>query len=207
MKKILLIFPLLVLTFIYSEQVNAQDVDYARSAWYVSVAGSFDVHLFESTANDVSDGVVDLDNAWGIDIKVGKRIYTWLSLEVEYEYINGFDFSIFDVKVNSLQVNTLTGNVKFHYPIQRFIPYAVLGIGGAWYRVTDDTGLFDDFDSDTALAGRAGVGFDLFLNQNWAVNANYTVVLSTYDLTSPTELENVSDVHYGAFQVGIAYYF
>ena len=207
MRNILFILPLLILTFIYSEQSKAQEVDYAKPGWYVSVGGSFDVHLFESTANDVSDGVVDLDNAWGIDIKVGKRIKRWLSLEVEYEYINGFDFSISDVKVNSLQVNTLTGNVKFHYPIQRFIPYAVLGIGGAWYRVTDDTGLFDDFDSDTALAGRAGVGFDLFLNQNWAVNANYSVVLSTYDLTSPTELENVSDVHYGAFQVGIAYYF
>ena len=122
MRKILLILPVLILTFIYSEQTNAQEVDYAKSAWYVSVGGSFDVHLFESTVNDISDSVVDLDNAWGIDIKVGKRIKRWLSLEVEYEYINGFDFTIFDEKVNSLQVNTLTGNVKFHYPIQRFLP-------------------------------------------------------------------------------------
>ena len=207
MRKILLILPVLILTFIYSEQAKAQDVNYAEPAWYVSVGGTFGVHLFESTVDGVSEGDVSLDDAWGIDIKVGKRIKKWFSLEAEYEYINGFDFKILGENVLSLQANTLTGNVKFHYPFQRFIPYVVAGIGATWYRLDDETGLGIDFDGETVLAGRLGAGFDLFLNKNWAVNANYTVVLTTFDLTSPTQIENVSEVHYGAAQIGIAYYF
>ena len=207
MKKILLIFPLLVFTFIYSEQAKAQDVDYAKPAWYVSVAGTFDVHLFESTIEGAGGGDLNLDSAWGIDVKVGKRISKWFSLEAEYEYVNGFDFTVADIKILSLQANTLTGNVKFHYPIQRFIPYVVAGIGATWFRINDETGIGIDFGSDTAFAGRAGAGLDIFLNKNWAFNANYTVVLTTFDLTSPTKEENISEIHYGALQVGIAYYF
>jgi len=94
MKKLILIIPLLFFTFIFSETVKSQNVNYAEPAWYVSIGGTFDVHLFESTLGDISEGDVDLSDTWGIDVKVGKRIKKWFSIEAEYEYIQGFDFKI-----------------------------------------------------------------------------------------------------------------
>jgi len=207
MKKLVVTIPLVLFTLILSESVQAQSVDYARPAWYVSVAGTFDIHLFESEVKKAFDGVVDLENAWGIDLKVGRRLLYWLSFELEYEYVDGFDFNVDGIKILSLQVNTLTGNVKFHYPFRRFIPYAVAGIGGTWYNVKDEAGLGIGFESDTALAGRFGAGIDIFLTERWAINTSYTFVLTTYDLTNPTKLQNISGVYYGALQLGIAYYF
>lgn len=163
--------------------------------------------LFESTGDDFSEDSVELDNSWGVDVKAGKRINNWFSLEAEYQYVNGFDFNIDGEKALTLKANTLTGNVKFHYPIQRFIPYAVAGIGGTWFQVEDETSIGLDFDGDTVFAGRLGAGFDVFINKNWAVNANYTVVLTSFDLKSPSTTANLKNVHFGAFQVGLAYYF
>ena len=94
MKKLILIIPLLFFTFIFTETVKSQNVDYAQPAWYVSIGGTFDIHLFESTLGDISEGDVDLSDTWGIDVKVGKRIKKWFSIEAEYEYIQGFDFKI-----------------------------------------------------------------------------------------------------------------
>ena len=207
MKKILLILPLLILAFIYSDTVQAQDVDYARPAWYVSVSGSFDVHLFENEIENAFDGIIDVKNAWGIDVKIGRRVLKWLSLEAEYEYVNGFDINVEDITIFKIPANTLTGNIKLHYPIQRFIPYVTAGIGGTWYNIKDQFGLGIGFESGTAFAGRVGGGLDIFLTEHWAINANYTFVLTTFDLKNPTQDNNISDIHYGALQVGIAYYF
>lgn len=207
MNKTFLAITVLFITFVYTHASHSDEINYARPAWYISGAGSFNIHLFKTADNDVAEEIVDLDEAWGFDIKIGRRLFKYMSIEAEYEYVDGFDFSIFDVEVLSLEANTLTGNLKFHYPINRFIPYITGGIGGTWYRTKNETGIGVGFESETALAGRAGAGFDLFINKHVALNANYTIVLSTFDLTSPTERENISNVNYGAAQVGLAFYF
>ncbi len=207
MNKLFALILILISISFFSKDLYAQQVDYAKPAWYLSVGGTFDVHLFDSDINNISDGEVDLDNAWGMDFKFGRRFNKWFSLEAEYEFVNGFDAKFAGIKVFSVQANTLTGNVKFHWPIQRFIPYGTLGIGGTWYNIKDKTGLGLGFESDLALAGRTGVGLDIFITENWVINTNYTIVLTTFDLTNPTKPENVSDVHYGAFQIGVGYYF
>jgi len=190
-----------------AESVQAQDVDYARPAWYVSVAGTFNVHLFEEEVDSAIPGVIDLEHAWGFDIKAGKRLYKWLSLELEFEYIDGFDFNLSDTKILTLRPSTLTGNVKFHYPFGRFLPYGIVGIGGTWFDIKDQFGIGIGFDTDVALAGRFGAGFDIFLTEHWAINANYSFVLTTFDLTNPAVIENISSIHYGSTQLGVAYYF
>jgi len=207
MKKLIITLFVIVFTLNLSDSVNAQNNSYARPSWYASVAGTFDIHLFENEVESAFEGLVDIENAWGIDLKVGRRLLKWLSLEAEYEYIDGFDFNVDNVKIFSLQANTFTGNVKFHYPIQRFIPYAIAGVGGTWFNIKDEIGLGIGFESDLALAGRLGAGIDIFLTEKWAINTSYTFVLTTFDLTNPTKIENISGIYYGSFQLGVAYYF
>lgn len=207
MNKLLALILILVSVSFFSKDLYAQQVDYAQPGWYVSVGGTFDAHLFDSDINKISDGDVTLDNAWGMDFKVGRRFNKWFSLEGEYEFVNGFDLKFDGIKILSIQANTITGNAKFHWPIQRFIPYVTIGLGGTWYNIKDEVGLGIGFDSDLALAGRAGGGIDIFINENWVINTSYTVVLTTFDLTNPAKPENISEVHYGAFQIGVGYYF
>jgi len=207
MNKLLTLILILVSVSFFSKDLYAQQVDYAKPAWYLSVAGTFDAHLFDSDLKNLTDGDVTLDNAWGMDFKFGRRFNKWFSLEAEYEFVNGFDLKFDDIKILSVQANTLTGNVKFHWPIQRFLPYVMIGMGGTWYNIKDEVGLGIGFDSDLALAGRAGGGIDIFITENWAINTSYTIVVTTFDLTNPTKPDNISDVHYGAFQIGVAYYF
>jgi len=205
MNKLIITIFLVLFTLIPSESVLAEDVDYARPAWYVSIAGAFNVHLFEYEVDSAITGDIDLENAWGFDIKAGNRLFKWLSLELEFEYVDGFDFKLSGTKILTLRPGTLTGNVKFHYPFGRFLPYGIVGIGGTWFDIKDQLGI--GFDNTVAFAGRLGAGFDIFLTEHLAINANYSFVLTTFDLKNPVVIENISAVHFGSTQLGVAYYF
>jgi len=73
------------------------------------------------------------------------------------------------------QIITLMPQVKFAIPTwnERIAPYAVAGVGGAWVQFNDRAagGIGRRIDADgISIAGTAGLGLDLFLARNIALN-------------------------------------
>ncbi len=190
--------------------------DFTRPGWYAGVGGTFAVHLFEDIVEEEleeavpGDGDVgDVDHAAGINARFGRRFRSWLAAEVQYEWVSGFDVSARELgKIFSLEGHTWTLNGKLLYPIKRFHPYFLGGMGVTVYKLKDRSGIGLNFQrDDLAFAGRVGFGGDVYLTNNWVANLEVTGVLTTNDINDPAGEEAFSALHYLSTQFGIQYRF
>ncbi len=165
---------------------------------YMIVGGSSGFENF-SDANDA-----DFDDTIGFRIRGGYRFNKIWSLEADFEFLDGFDTTV-DIPQNpslgNLAIDTgiITVNTKIYTPLEgRFQPYALLGIGGMWATLRTDysvgtvcypgywgwycSGAYGKLDDGSAFAGRAGIGFDVYLTEGIALTFDASYVLPTGDL-------------------------
>lgn len=134
--------------------------------WYIGAGALYAIENFHC----------DTDDAWGYNVRAGRRINNWVAAEVEWEHpVSDFDdadkvdgFGRLDGDVEAWDI---TANGKF-YPITgRFQPYALVGAGyGQADLPHDDNGGF---------VAKFGLGLDVLITDSFGVDAEVDYLLGT----------------------------
>jgi hypothetical protein len=153
--------------------------------WYVGVGGIFSIENFHC----------DADNAWGYNVRAGRRINDYVAVEAEWEHpVDRFDdadkvdgFGRLDGDVN---VWNVTANGRF-YPITgRAQPYILVGGGYGQANLPHD--------DNHGFVARFGLGVDVLITDAFGVTTGVDYVLGT---------GNLSDYDQIPVSVGIFYNF
>jgi opacity protein-like surface antigen len=143
----------------------------ANGYWYLGAGALLSIENFGC----------DSDNAWGYNVRAGRRINDLFAVEAEWEHpVSKFDDSNrldgFNRLNGDINVWNVTANGKL-YPVQgQFQPYALVGLGyGQADLPHDDNGGF---------ITRFGLGLDVLATDNFGVNAEVGYVLGTGDLNN-----------------------
>lgn len=207
MRKPLCVASIVLWAVLAAASARAADPEFARSGPYVGVGGTYAFNLLESSFDDVFGDEVDVDDTWGGNARVGYRAFSWLAAEVEYEYLDNFEVSADSIHLADLRAQTITANVRFIVPIQRFQPYLRLGAGATLFTLSDNDvpGLEVDHSS---FAGRIGVGFDVYATRNIVLGLGADVVLTDAEVKDPVfSGDTSSSLSYVAVQLGFDYRF
>ncbi len=210
MRKSLLLTSIALLGALAAPSARA-DSDFARSGPYIGVGATYGFNLIESSFDDVLDDVlsedVEVDNTWGANARLGYRVLSWLAVEAQYEYLDNFEVSVNDFRLADLQAQTLSANLRFIVPIQRFQPYLVLGAGATLFDLDDNQvpGLEVDHSS---FSGRIGLGFDVYLTRHIVLGIGADAVLSTAEVEDEfISGDSSGSLSYIALNAGLAYRF
>ena len=112
-------------------------------------------------------------------------------------------------------MHTLTANTKWIVPVWRVQPYLLIGVGfsswdvdrgavGTLLNSIPSTDIDIKNGNQTNLAGRAGLGLDLYVTENIVINAQGQAVLTT--IKKP-DLGDIDDLNYVGFSAGLQYRF
>jgi len=170
-----------------SESVDA--ADYSRTGWYLSASG---VYVVENWIDSVKDA--GADDSQGFNLRVGSRLTEWVSLEIEFEWIDDF----FPDERQDFQIITGAINTRV-YPIGgRFQPFAIVGLGIV-STVVDHRDRNSSIKQGNADWGfRTGGGVDSYITDQIAITAEATYVSTVGD---------VKDIHHVSIGMGILYRF
>ena len=182
------------------------DVDFAASGVYVGLAwlaaaptnfqyvvgqpsektgGYTSVHNVKSTGN-------------GLQFRLGARAIDWLAYEVQFEWLTNVDFDS-DQGHADPEIFTTTLNAKifaFHALLNdvnqgRIQPYLLGGIGAMAATNTD-------ISTPVSFAGRAGMGIDYFLRNDFSINLDGAYVWP---------IQNLEGLEYFSIGLGVRYHF
>ena len=138
--------------------------------WYLGAGALFSIENIHC----------DADNAWGYNVRAGRRINDLFAVEAEWEHpVSDFDDANTVDGHNRLggdvEAWNLTANGKI-YPIKgRFQPYGLVGAGyGEADLPHDDNGGF---------IARFGLGMDVLITDSFGVSSEVGYVLGTGDLS------------------------
>ena len=141
--------------------------------WYIGAGALFSIENFHC----------DADNAWGYNVRAGRRINDYVAVEGMFEHpVSDFDDAdIVDGQnppqpFGDIEVWNVTANGRF-YPITgRFQPFALIGAGyGQANLPQDDNGGF---------IARFGIGIDVLITDNFGVTTGVDYVLGTGALSN-----------------------
>ena len=153
----------------------AEGDDHRSNQIYLGAGAAFGFENFDDT------GGLDIDDAYGFDVWGGVRFVPLIAAEIQLEYLNGFDTTIFGVDVDG-QAVAFTANAKL-FPLaevsDRVEPFLSAGIGTGWFEL--DAGPFGDQD-EAGFIARFGGGIDLYFTENAALHVSSSYVLTTGDL-------------------------
>ena len=194
---------------------QAQAPDYGRAGFYIGGGFSYATALYEGEIEDAlpSGFQVDIDDNFGANARAGFRISSFFALELQYDWIDTYDITVTNADVSgqsAIDVQTLTANVKLYLPIQRFHPYMLAGIGYQRYQIeTSSSPETVRFESDDyVLAGRLGLGFDVYLTEHVLFYAEGSAVLSDATVNIPIDgAGEVDNLFYAGLNTGFLWRF
>jgi hypothetical protein len=164
-----------------AQESGEEELAYSREGAYVGVGGTFAAEIFS--------GIGDQDDGSSIMFRAGYRGYPWLAVEFLGEVLPKFEGS--DRIDNDVNGFAVTINAKFLLPLERFEPFAMVGVG--ILNIDQDLrNRKDDF------AFRGAVGLDFYLTPSWALYGEAAYLLPTGD---------VDDFAYATFGGGILFRF
>lgn len=185
---------------------------YERSGMYLGLGASYGFHWFAGHSFDRRLGgrgvQVISSSSGGLNSRAGYRINSWLSTEVEYEWIEGITNKIAGTNVATLSSHQLTLNGKFVYPDWgRIQPYGLLGVGLSIWTASELQGRGARLDAtNVGVAGRVGLGLDAYLNKNLLINLGLDMALSTTEINNSID-SDLENMFYIPIQLGIQYRF
>jgi opacity protein-like surface antigen len=170
------------------DTASAQDDDFARPGWYL---GAYGVYAFEAYRDT---GILDFDDSFGANFRIGYRGNEWFSLEGELEWIHNFESDF----LGKVDTRVLIGGVNAKiFPLHgRFQPYGLIGVNGMYFTMKDSPPGFDDNATDWGF--RFGAGLDIYATRHIVVGLEGSYVWGVGD---------VWERDYGSVGVGIAYRF
>jgi hypothetical protein len=177
--------------------------EYSAPGGYLVVAGLDAFEVFTGSSG------ADWDNSLGFEVRGGYRVMDYLAAEIEGNFITGFDGEITtangDIKTLSSESWTITVNAKGIYPLGRFEPYAIVGIGAMWSNLVTGDYVDDDCtvgflgwwcDNPQELQGKKsvfvakfGAGTDFWVLDDVALTLDAVYVLPTGDLKEQTYIK------------------
>ena len=198
-----------------ASSAQAESPDFSRAGFYLGGGLSYATDLYEDEIEDaLNTGFgVDIDDTFGVNVRVGGRFFRFVALELQYEWLDSYDININNAGGRSrVDAQTFTGNLKLYLPIQRFQPYLLAGIGFQRYEIDNDyfNGTVRTQDDDIDLAGRLGLGFDAYLTEHVVFYAEGSAVLSDAEITLPPVIagsDSVDGLFYAGFQSGLLWRF
>ncbi len=177
---------------------------FAETGSYLSLGWTYAVEDIDSPIGDTDAGkgiqqVSHSSDAQGVNVIFGQRALEWFSVEVEYEFVDGFEIEDSDAAVEfDLDIHTVTMNAKV-FPLHgllnqvnegRLQPHMVLGFG---MMATKDFGI----DAARAIVLRMGGGLDYFINPKWSVFGKASYVLP---------FGNLDGLRYVSTSLGVRYH-
>jgi len=191
--------------------------DFSRAGFYLGVGGSYTTDLYE---NEIEDAIavpgvsVDVESTPGVNARAGLRFLKFLAVELQYEWLDEYDIDVsFAGLGGTLEVKqqTLTANLKIYpIPAWRLQPYILAGVGFQRFELDGSVagGLFIASEDDTALAGRAGAGLDIYLTEHIVIFGEASVVFTDLEIGLPAAIgSNVDNIFYVGGQAGLMWRF
>jgi opacity protein-like surface antigen len=137
--------------------------DFERPGLYGALNGVYSVETFDNVPSSI------VDNAVGVSMRGGYRFNSMFAAEMQYEYSG--DFS--DIGGN-FAMHLVTMNGKVYLPLDRFQPYALVGMGFG-------VGAFDPGSNEESFLVRLGGGMDMYFNEQFGLLAEMTYNMATDD--------------------------
>ena len=164
---------------------SAYAQDYARNGFYIGVAGSIGIDAaVEDEFQKVTGVDVDIDEAGGLQARLGYRFHPRISAEIHFEWLDDADISVLAAggkDAMTLERFTYTANAKAYLLTGRFQPFLFAGAGLMQVEVEDTLG-FGLSETDEDFAARFGGGIDIYATEKFAVSLDTSYVLPTGDL-------------------------
>ena len=175
---------------------------------YVGLGGSYAASEME-IKSDLVGG--DLDDTWGFNVKAGTHLNNYLSFEFNYDYLPSFewdaDLNIIEDPIGAdIEADAMTFMFALKaspdFSERQFRPFLI--VGGGWMYVSADTRATvgnvrqSQSISESGLCAEFGAGFDWYLTDSLALGVEGTYV---------TGFDDVEDVQYGLFTLGVTYFF
>ena len=155
---------------------DRHDDDFECPRFYFGLGPLYAFEHFHTASHVFTGGTgtaVGADDSYGAEGRLGYRIHEHVALEAQAQYYGRADINAHPptgtTNVGSFEGVSATGNVKL-YPITgRFQPYVLGGIGLLWAHIDNDLPGARRGNL-TELAGRGGLGLDVYLNEHVALN-------------------------------------
>ena len=183
--------------------------DYSRAGFYVGAGLTYATDLYEDEIQDQVGFGVDIDDTFGVNARAGARFFRFVGLELQYEWLDSYDIKIPNAGGKAkVDTQTATINLKLYLPIKRFQPYLLGGIGFQRYRLDGNffNGVIQFEQDEYEMAGRLGVGFDLYVTENVVFFLEGSAVLSDAEIKIPT-ISNVNNLFYAGVETGLMWRF
>ena len=180
--------------------------DYSRTGFYLAGGATYATDLYEDEVEDQVGFNVDIDDGWGANARVGARFWRIVALELQYEWLDSYDIKIPNAGGRAkVDTQTATLNLKLYLPIKRFQPYVLGGVGYQRFELEGNSVI--PFKQDEyELAGRLGLGFDLYITKHLVFFAEASAVLSDAEIQIPG-LSDVDKLFYAGGQSGLMWRF
>jgi len=187
--------------------------DYARSGWYTGAGFSVGFEAF-SGIKEIEQALgynVTVGNAFGINARAGYRLFPWLAVEGQFEWLSSFGYTAEDVllpgetdprdvTLQQVEDYTLTVNAKAYPLTGRVQPFGLIGLGGMLAKNTRNPQLISG-KKTVDLGGfvaRFGGGVDYYLDESWILTADISYLVTT---------GNVEDTNRTSLGIGFQYRF
>lgn len=207
MKKIITLITLITVLFITTPSLAIDP------GIYIGVGGSFASEDFDINDTGLEEfGLsVDVEDTYGINLKVGYRVNDISSWEVRVDYLPGFEWedegeyrgTTFTAKVKGdiltcMLATKLSPNLGSDY----IRPFVIAGFGFMHGKIDVDVSANGHSASasatETDLCVKAGLGIDLFMSKSFSLTGEGSYVVGLGDM---------DEFRYINYTVGINYYF
>jgi opacity protein-like surface antigen len=203
---LLLLSPLTALTALADQD---ESPDYSRTGFYVGGGLTYATDLYEDEIQDQVGFAVDIDDTFGANARAGARFFRFVGVELQYEWLDSYDIKIPNAGGKAkVDTQTATINLKLYLPIKRFQPYLLGGIGFQRYELDGNffNGTVQFKQDEYEMAGRLGVGIDLYFTENVVFFFEGSAVLSDAEIKIPT-ISNVNNLFYAGVETGLMWRF
>ncbi len=177
---------------------------------YLILGGLTGFHQFDAPDE------ADIGTSLGFELRGGYRLLKYFSAEGEIDFFTGFKLRTGDPDVGDFQVDgfNFTANAKAYFPLGRFHPYALVGLGGMYAQLRTDqpvgttcspsywgwwcNDVYGQVDDEFGFVTKFGGGLDFYISYSWAV---------TLDATYVKPFGNLDKLEFISFNWGVMFKF
>jgi opacity protein-like surface antigen len=175
------------LLLLLSTVARAQE-GYSREGIYAVASGSYAFAIFKDQFEEGFKVQVNPDNSLGFDLRAGYRLHPHVAMELELEWLDGFELDLAGATQSEIETLGLSYNFKPYFMTGKVQPYLLVGVGilRAKFKVNPVPSISQ---RQTDFAARFGGGVDAYVTENVALNLGVTYVLPSGQLS---EIDHVS---------------
>jgi hypothetical protein len=155
------------------EEEREPNEDANRTGAYLGLAGTWGHEEFGDSNN------INIDDSVGFNARGGYRALSWLSAEVQGEWLAGFNVD-FGPDSGEVEMHLIGGNLRLNLPTGLIQPYALFG-GGWMHAELSGAGAPSGYEGDGAFA-RFGGGMEFYPWPFLAIDLGLAYVLPTGDV-------------------------